>query len=141
MSDNKTSVEFWKRHYAERHAITNPIRAVAMSWKRYLAQREERRNARCKKYNVKRADKFGSCWSGTPAVRLAVQAKMMSEHGEGKLDKRAETVSQLLGLGSIKNHAAWEDALSMWKECADKLDDRLSKLPPSKIEVFDRSGK
>lgn len=143
MNNDRSSVEYWKRHYAERHAMANPLRAVASSWKRYLAQREERRNAKMKKGGVKRrADKPGACWSGTAAVRDKVLAKYTREQSEDKaFSKAAETAAQMMELGCIRNRTEWADALDSYVACCERLEQRLAALPAGSVQFYRGSEK
>lgn len=140
MNNDRTSVEFWKRHYAERHAMANPIRAVASSWKKYLAQREERRNAKMRKGGVKRrADKPGACWSGTVAVREKVFAKFTREQIEDKaFSKAAATAAQMSELGCIRNRTEWADALDSYVATCERLEARLAALPAGSVTTYAR---
>ena len=141
MSNDRTSVEYWKRHFAERHAKASPIAAVVSSWRKYVAAREARRNEHCRKLNVKRCDKPGSCWSGTEKVRQAVLAKFTREQSEDKAFSRsAETAAQMADLSCIRNRTEWLDALDHFQATCEKLERRIAQNP-SKFRTVDLAGK
>lgn len=139
MNNDRTSVEYWKRHFATRHAMASPTTAVASSWKKYIAKRETRRNEHCRKLGTKRADKPGACWSGTAAVRDKVLAKYTREQSEDKaFSKAAETAAQMSELNCIRNRTEWLDALDSYVACCERLEQRLAALPAGSVTTYAR---
>lgn len=141
MSNDRTSVEFWKRHFAERHAKASPIAAVVSSWRKYVAARETRRNEHCRKLNVKRCDKPGAVWSGTEKVRQAVLAKFTKEQGQDRtFSKAAATAATMSDLSCIQHRTEWLDALDHFQATCEKLEQRIA-ANPSKFRTIDLGGK
>jgi hypothetical protein len=123
-------------------SASNPLASLRATWQAFLSRREASRNARCRKFGTKRSDRFGAAWSGPAKIVESVKAKLLRQHSEKNLfSARAEKVSQLQELAGIRNRVQWNTALDAWAAGCEKLDERLSKLPPSQVEVFDRSKK
>lgn len=141
MSNDRTSVAYWKRHFAERHAMASPIAAVVSSWRKYVAQREARRDAHCKKLNVKRSDKPGAPWGGTEKVRQAVLAKYTREQSQDKtFSKAAATAATMSDLTCIQHRTQWAEALDSYVACCERLEARIA-ANPGKFRTIDLAGK